>query len=253
MAQDPANGVGWYLSVDTAHRHYLGAIRHWGNLKVATEEGLLWVRDFTAVQVDSVEVKSIPYKQLYYAREGRLFLQGSLLPDRPVPSVLWTPIERALPLKLPAFNHNYFGVADRLVTRLAPSGTEKEASCLLTDIQALGHYIETAPAIRLKHLSWVMVGNDQALVLGRPLLPIEGAAYWRKDDFLLPAGFDLELPSLVPVLNHQLNAQGTHWVIWDTRGRYHPLSKDLLRPLSISSFRRSINQQHEPERLFPIL
>jgi hypothetical protein len=242
MAIDPSNGINYFLSVAVEHKDYLGAIRHWSNLKIAFEEDLVWVKDLTSVQLDSIEIKSIPYKQLYYSSGPKLFLQGSLLPSRNIPFLLWTPIKRGLPVRLPSFNYNYFGIQDRASIRVIASANEVEAFALMVDMKALGGYLETAPAIRLKNLSWAIVEDRKALILGMPLLPLQGEVFWRRNDFLLPAGYDLELPALSGMISEELNREKNQWIVWNKDGSYGKLNRKGFKPLSIYSYRVSIGR-----------
>lgn len=239
MAIDSANSVAYFLSLPLQHKDYLGAVRHWDNLKVGIEEDLIWVKDLTTVQVDSVEIKSIPHKTLYYSNGPFLCRQGSLLPDRALPSLLWTPIERGLPIELPAFNHHYFGLSEKVAIRLMPTDEEQEAYANLVSMEALQHYVETAPAVRLQKIQWVIV-NEKALLAGIPLLPLKGDVYWRQNNFLLPAGYRFELSLLTETLQAMLNPDDDHWIIWQTDGRYRKVAKEQMRTLSIASFRESI-------------
>jgi hypothetical protein len=243
MAVDTTGSVSYYLSLGAEHAAYLSSIRHWENLKIAFEESVVWVKDLSPVQVDSLEVKSIPYKELYYAQDGKLFRKGSLLPTRNLPSLLWTPIGRGLPVRLPAYNHNYFGLASNAGIRLIPSEKETESLALRVDINVLLNYILTASAIRLERLQWVILGTAEALLLGTPLLPLQGLAFWQRGDFLLPAGFDLELYALSNDLNLLLNPEGDSWILWQEDGRYSKLNKQAFTPLSISSFRLTMERR----------
>ena len=240
MAVHSANGVTVYLAVPAAHKDDLGAIRHWDNLKIAFEAETVWLKELTPAQAESIEVKSLPYKTLYYAAGPQLFLQGSLLPDRAVPSVLWSPIERGLPVTLPAGNHNFFGVREKAAVSLARSDDEREPFALAVSLKALRTYVEGAPSIRLKHLRWVLVDETEAVVLGAPLLPLQGEAFWRAKDFLFPAGYALERPLLMETLQQLLNPQGEDWNIWNREGSYWKLPKETTKPLSIASVRQSL-------------
>jgi hypothetical protein len=79
MAEDTSNNLVYWLQLKLVHKEYLGAIRHWDNLKMATDKDHLWVKDFTAVQLDSAALKSIPFTALFYCKDDQLFLKGSLL------------------------------------------------------------------------------------------------------------------------------------------------------------------------------
>lgn len=239
MAEDLTDDITWLLSIEQQHLDYLGPIRHWEQLKIAAEPGTYWVKGLTGEQLESAEIKSIPFKQIFYAKEERLFPYGGSVPVRKLPASLsWTPLERGLPLQLPAFNHNYFGIGERILPRLAASENQVLPAAMLTPLSLLGEYIETAPAVRLKDLLWVIL-DDKALVLGEPLLPLPGQSFWKKGDFLLPSGLDWEWPVLAETLNDALNPDGSCRLIWDIDSRYTIVPKDSFRPLSISSFRLS--------------
>lgn len=240
MAVHSANGVTYYLSLPVTHKNHLGAIRHWDNLKVGFEGDTVWVKDFSPFQFDSLEVKTLPHKTLYYSNGHRLFLHGSLLPDQALPNVLWSPIERGLPASLPAFNHNFFGLNEKAAARLVSTDDEKEAFALKVNLATLRAYIESAPAIRLEPLRWVMIDETEAFVLGGPLLPLQGEAFWNEDDFLFPAGHALELPLLSDALKQILNPDEEDWIIWKEDGHYWKLPKEALQPLSIASVRTSL-------------
>lgn len=239
MAVHSANGVSYYLALPLAQKERLGALRHWQNLKVAFDEETVWVKEFTPAQIDGTEVKTLPHKTIYVANGPQLYLQGSLLPERLLPSLLWTPIERGLPLRLPAFNHNYFGLAEKIAVRLKPAESEKEAWACLVKRDLLNAYAEGAPAVRMQGLNWVLAGHDEALLTGTPLLPLPGDTFWRQGDLLFPSGYELEWPLLADTLQKVLNPQGSHWVVWTKDGSYWRVPKQQTVPLSRGSVRLS--------------
>lgn len=237
MAENPSNGVTWILEIDQQHLEYLAPIRHWQQLRLAADQGICWIRGLTEEQLDTHEVRSIPFKRIFYEKDNRLFPAGSLLPVRRMPtSLLWTPLERSLPLSLPSFNHNYFGIHDPVAVRLAASDVQQPSTALLTPLVGLEQYVLTAPAVRLQPLNWVIIGS-QALVLGAPLLPLPGDTWWRKDHSLMPAGYDFEWDMLATLAEENLTDGGTHWLLWDKDGGYLPIPMAQCQPLSRSSMR----------------
>jgi len=239
MAIHSPDSLSYFLLLAREHERFLGTIRHWRNLQIGFDEGYIWIRDLNLMQVDSVEVKSIPYKEIYYQSGDWLFLKGSMLPDRRLPRLLWSPIQRGLAIELPAFNHNYFGLDSKAEIRIVPSVKENESCGLLVPVYQLQTYMETAPAIRLKNLSWVVI-EDQALILGTPLLPLRGKTFWKRNNFLLPAGFDLELPILTDTINELINIDQQCMIVWNEAGEYFSIDKSFFQSLSISSFRLTI-------------
>jgi hypothetical protein len=241
MAADLSKDVIYLLEIGKPHLDFLGPVRHWGQLRIAASPDGYWVRGLTAEQLESTEIRSIPFKKLYYQYEGQpqlLFPYGGTVPVKKLPStLLWTPLEKTMPLEHPSYNHNYFGLSEKLTIRLVVAAQEQEPEGLMVSLRQLGEYIQTAPAVRLEPLSWVIV-DDQALILGRPLLPLPGKSYWRRGNHLLPAGLDFEWSVLAPTLERELDPEC--WLLWDEEGWWLAVSKDACRPLSISSFRLSI-------------
>lgn len=240
MAQDAANDIGYFLLIEKSRRDDLAAIRQWNNLKVAFEEGYIWVKDFNYAQIHSLEVKIIPFKTVYDCHKGKLHFTGSRLPERNLPNLLWTNIDRALPVKLLSFNHNYFGISEQITISLVPCETECPAVCMLAELSDLKQCIETIAAIRLQHLQWALINNDKAFIIGSPLLPVKAKVYWQDGPALIPAGYNFELPVLTKELCQFIDPDNRYWIIWHIDGTYALLDKEKLQPLTLSSFRISM-------------
>ena len=243
MAQDSTNSVSFYIALNSTQKDDLGALRHFYNLKIAFDTNMIWVKDFDFAQINSLEVKSIPYKKVYYAQSGKLFLKDSLLPDCNIPALLWTPIERGLPVKLPPFNHNYFGIKEKLTVNIIPCEQEIQATAMIIPMPMLKSYIESAPWVRLKRIKWVIIKPNIALLFGTPILPLQSDVYWQRSDFLIPVGYDIDLPLLSNSINDLLNPTGDSLVVWNKDSSYFLVEKSSLRVLSIGSFRLSTEQE----------
>lgn len=239
MAQNSSDGVTWFLTVPSRYKHVLGSIRHWDNLKMAIDGEVLWVKDFTTTQIESTDIKILPFKEVFYSRGAKLFPHGSGLPQGNVPSLLWSPIDRGLQVSLPAFNHNYFGVQEKANALMVRTEHEITPVAMLVSVESLRDYLETAPSVRLNQVEWVLVG-ERAFLRGTPLLPLNGEVYWQKGQSYIPAGYDLDLPVLSEVYDSLLSAGGTHMILWDKNSTYTRILLNSFRPLSIGSFRNSI-------------
>jgi len=226
----------WWLEIDEAHLDHLRPVRHWGHLSMTAGPGVYWVKDLRPDDPDRKEIRSIPFKRILYLRDDHLFPAGSLVPLRQVPGGLqWIPLEKGLPLQLPSFNHNYFGVGERVTIRLVPSSKEEPPAALLVPTKLLQAYADTASSIRLRHLNWVVL-DGEALVIGAPILPLPGEVYWRQGDHLLPAGFGFAFPVLAEIAGLRLNLGGG-LLLWDKAGTCLPIAAGVWRPLSRSSVR----------------
>lgn len=227
----------YFLEINKEHKDFLGAIRHWENLKIAFETNTIWIKEFTDDQIGSTELLQIPYTKIYELKENLLFEKGKQLPAKKLPSgLLWSPVLRGLPISLPNFNHNFFGISDTLQIALKQSEDVKEAYALLVEYQELKSYIEFAPKFRLEPLQWVVI-NNKALIIGKPLLPLKGNTFWSKNDFLIPTGYDFEWPVLTQTLKDKLNPFDKNIILWNKDNSYSSIPKQNVKPLSISSFR----------------
>ena len=240
MAENTSNDLTYWMKIGIAHKNYLGQLRHWDNLKMAADAQCVWVKDFTMQQLDSVELKSIPFTGLYYCKDNLLFPKGSLLPVGKLPVFLWTPIERALPVELQGYNHNFFGIHQKQALRLVPSDEEQKATVLLINVQTADNYIVTAPAVRLQYLQWLLINNSEALLFGEPLLPLNGKSYWQKQHFILPVGHAFEFSILEKIAVQQIDESGNKLIWWIDENNYCLLDHEL-QPLSIASWRQTIN------------
>jgi hypothetical protein len=240
MASDAADNLNYFLLLEEDHQLFLGGIRHWNNLKVGFNEQGIWIKDFDYAQIQSTEVKTIPFKKVFYEKNGRLFPLNSLLPEGIVPTLIWTPIDRAIPIVLPSLNHNYFGVNEPLTIRLVAAESEKESVAMIVDLDILVDYLEHVSEVRLKNLLWCILDDYTACIVGTPLLSIQGEVFWQSDVFLIPSGFDLELYVLKEELKNLLEVGDSDRIIWLRSGNYLKLAHSDLQPLSRASFRMNI-------------
>lgn len=241
MEKDVGNGLNYWLRIPREHKTELYAIRHWPQLKLAADESDIWVSGFSQAEIKSTSLQAIPYKSLYRLEDNLLFPWQSKLPWRKQPALLWQPIARALPVDLPDGNFNYFGTEERLQLGLKPSDQEQPPFGVLLSIKALGAYVEGAPALRLAPLQWVILKQHLAFVVGAPLLPIPGFSYWRKGQFLLPTGYDFDLPLLGEALSDKLElSKSRDWIFFNRDASFIRIAAGDVQPLSRSSFRLSV-------------
>lgn len=240
MANHAADNLTYYLWIEAFNETHLGPIRTWNNLKLGHDERGIWVKGFDYTQMESNEVKMIPEKKQFYEKDGRLFPVGSLLPHGTVPALNWTPIDRAIPVKLPAINFNFFGIEGQVAVRLKPADTEMPASALLVDLDELEAYLTKAPAVRTKTLDWVLLSSYQAFVFGTPLLPLNGQAFWQSGNSYYPAGMMLEFPLLESELPELVQVHFPDKLLWLPTGEYLEIKYTDFQPLTRASVRKNL-------------
>jgi hypothetical protein len=240
MEENSSSDLIHLLEINIKHKSLLGQIRHWDNLKLAIDAEHIWVKNFTASQIDSTALKAIPFINIYYCKDNLLFPKGSLLPIKKIPTFLWTPIERALPIELVGINHNYFETDQKQEIKLIPWHEEQLATYLLLDINIADQYISNASAIRLNPLTWVVVNSTQVLIHGEPMLPIDGKAFWQKDRFIFPLGLTLEFTIVEKIILQKIDDTNTDLIWWIDKTNYCCIDKTMFQPLTISSWRQTV-------------
>ena len=239
MAEDSPDGIAWLLELRHDDAALLGGLRHWAHLRMATEEAAIWVKGFSRDEIGDAAVRSIPAKKVWWSKDNLLFAEGSIVPSRKAPALLWVPIARGLPVSLPPMNHNYFGLHEGIRMDLERSDTGHEAAAMLVSLETLRPYLAGAPAVRLKPLTWALLDKRDALVVGTPLLPLPGAPLWCAGNFLIPAGCDFQWVELREALQSRIAPGPDALALWHPDGRYTLIPRQAVRPLSIGSFRQS--------------
>lgn len=249
MEVDTRNGVEYWLSIEKEVKDALFILRTWSHLKVATEDNLFWVRGFTQSEIESTKVLSLPYSCRYYLFGAKLYLHRGRLPSRIEPTLLWTPIERALKLSLPEENFNYFGLNHAHKISLVSSCIEYPVDATVVSLEALSNYALTAPKIRLAHLQWTLLGNDLALISGVPLLPIQGEDFYHFHDFIIPAGWKLRYENLVNLYLNAIRETVGYWYLIDTEHKIKKIRKSDFTALSRGSITLSARYRAELSEL----
>ena len=244
MAKDSSNGLKeFWAEIPRIDEDFLGSIRDWKNVQIASEDDVIWLKGFTDEQAVSSVIQQLPNFILYELREGLLFRKDALVPTKKVrTALLWTPIDKALKLTFPISNNNFFGIDEKIEVKLKPSEEEQSAFALLSSISEIKELIIALPKFKLEKLDWIVV-NDKALFIGNPLLSFPGKTFWMKDAHLLPSGFDFEFKNLSSLLQGKYNSDQDYWILWSEDGTYLNINKNDLRKLSVSSFRLTEKSQ----------
>jgi len=251
MAADATKELSFYLQIPISELSPLGSVRNQKHLKMGAEDDFVWVKGFSEPEIRSTLIRSIPYARRFYEQNGRLYLIDSQLPERSIPAILWTPIERYLPLEVAKYNHNFFGLDDKVELTLVPSDREQEAEALLVSAKVLAQYVETAAEFRMKPIKWLVLGKAEALLIGKPLLPLPGKTYWKREKLFLPTGYELNHPMLHAALASKLNLRANDLLLWHTDAGLNVLKASYFKKLSISSVRLTMsNNSQNDEHVF---
>lgn len=232
----------YVLIIPLEQKNQLYSIRHWENLKLANKENFCYVKDFSEVQIQSVLIKQMTSVKVYLEKEQLLFPIKALIPELKMPlGLLWSPIAIALPLDRIKYNHNYFGIQEKVDLKLIKSDLPQVSKALIVEYETLKNYIETAPEVRLINLTWCRI-NEKIIVFGEPLLPIKGESNWLKHNIYLPNGYTFEYESLFKTLSNLL-ANNDEIIFYLNDYEYIKIPKHHIKPLTIGSFRLTYQLQ----------
>ncbi len=271
--------MNFYLKLHISQKENLLSIYHFENLKIAIDDDFVWIKNLTDEQINSKQIKILTQKTVYYEKEGKLYLQNSLLPQRNIPSLLWTEIERAIQIELPKVIENKFDIqsVNAIQPKIVSSENEKEAVAMLISVKQLEGYIKGAAAVRLQNLKWVILENqfdktqNKVFIIGKPILPIlsnlskkDIKIFWQNDNLFIPIGFDFEFSGLRESISEKLkntiysnwyedivvkseendfnqtwNNENRFYSIWNEESEFFLIPKDDFMPLSRSSFKLS--------------
>jgi len=240
MAQDPAVGLNYYICIDRSRSEDLASIRHWRHLRMANNGEVIWIKDLDNEHINGIEVKSLPFKDIYYEKDGKLYRQHSRLPERNVPALLWSSIDRVLAVSRPSYNSNYFGMDETINMQLVPTDELEEAAAMITTCDLFSEYIGSAPAIRMRDLRWTLLNASKVLVLGKPILPLDGDVYWNCCGMLLPAGFRFDLHVLSKELATKMESEHDALIVWNKNNTYFTVERSALCSLTRASVRLTL-------------
>ncbi len=233
---------GYYLKTNRSNQEQLDQLWSWDQLKIGMDGEDLWITNFTSAQIESVEVKRLASKQLFYAKHGKLFPMNSVLPVQNEPTFLWTPIQRALPIQIPEkwFNHNFFGLEEKVEINVIPDIEPRDANAMLIKVVELDSLLSSIAEVRLSSLQWTII-DDNAFIIGTPILPLNGEVFWQSHQCFLPVGYRFELDFISEKISVICN-QDSDFTLWLEPEKCISFGKDDLVPLSRDSVKNSLLQ-----------
>ncbi len=239
MADDVADHIEYWFSADRTYEKSLYALRNWDHLKMAEQNDRIWIKGLSATDIESAKVLSIPSINRYYLKGSKLIPHGKKLPAMVEPSLLWTPIARALKIHLPKENFNYFGLQQLYTVQLKPSDVERPTDVVIVSLDKLRSYVNSTYNFRLSGLRWTLLNGDKAIIIGRPNLSIPGQDYYMNRSFIVPAGWIFEFENLVETIESSLGEAVEYYYLVSDDGKISKLRRTDFNNLNKGSVQKS--------------
>jgi len=239
MAKDNPHELNkMVLQLASMDKYLLGAVRCLPNLQALDTEQHIWLRGIDAENIPLL-LQQLPSIGRYYIdAKNRLFPVGGLTPVGTLAAGEWQPLKQFIPIEIPS--SAFSGKTDKqYAIQLIPAEIERQAAALLVDLSEWKKYVNTAPQIRLDQLKFAVSATNEVLVVGYPLPPIPGKAYWQQDLLLIPNGYDFDLSSMASLLNTTLNKEQNAYLLFQETGTYQKVFLEQLVPTTRSAVRLS--------------
>jgi hypothetical protein len=215
--------------MDIKFEDQIGHIRTVKGWKVALHREQIWLKGPLDSGKDQILIHSLPITSSYELDvERRLFPIGQLTPIALLEELDWKPITDFLPVEMPVSALPGI-VESRMPIRLIRTTAPKGVYALLTSFAGWKVYVESAPLIRLRQLSFALSASQEVLVVGEPLPTLPGKSYWRNGNLLLPSGYDFDPPFIANLLNNHFKTEKSDFILFKENGEWTSVSKDCLK------------------------
>ena len=198
-------------------------------MQVAKEDEYFWVRGIVGDNIP-LKIRKLPATASYYLDEAfRLFPIGKNTPVGKLKNLDWLPIANFVEVEFP---RAALAGKTKLTQsiRIVPSENTQEGVALLTNLSVWKNFANGAASVRLEKIKYAVSETREVLILGTPLIPIPGKEFWKRNQILLPNGFDLEFPVLADVIEQELNPKKDGILLFYEDGRWEKImNKDFVK------------------------
>ena len=207
----------------------LGSVRTLGTLQVTKEDDHFWVRGISADNIP-LKVRQLPAMATYQLdKDLRLFPLGKITPVGKLSDLDWTPISDFVEVEFPKAalaGKNNLTQAIKII----PSENTQNGSALLTNLSVWKNFADGTASVRLEKIKYAVSDTREVLILGTPLIPIPGKEFWKRNNILLPSGFDFEFSILAEVIEQQLNPKRDGILVFYENGNWEKImNKDFVK------------------------
>jgi hypothetical protein len=224
------------LKLSKADKTHIAAVRCHHDLIVAETGDAIWIRGISSADYLSSPAKLLPAINTFTLdKDDHLFLAGSITPITKIQKLEWVKIAEYCNVEMPTA-----AIPAKVETtyqvKIVPSDNSRNTGALITTLDQLKLYAESAAEVRLKSFRFAVSENETTILIGDPIPPIEGKEYWIEHNILLPVGFDFEIPFVSKLVLDKVNSKN-HLLIFNEDTNYEMISSDQFVEGSRSAIR----------------
>jgi hypothetical protein len=228
------------IQIDThAPTDWLATLLGVGAELAEPSPGVAWLRIPAGNAASESRIAAAAGPRFELVADGWLVRRGDKVATRRLDSSLnWQPLDQVLTLALPvAALAGTIGAAAKTTLQLVRGGQPAPPVAAILPLSALVAWARSASEVRLRRLRWVARENE-ALVLGNPLPPIDGVALIEKQKILIPAGFQWSPAVPAKDVRAVLAAGEDQWILWQRRGEWSVIPDDAFAAMRRASIKR---------------
>lgn len=235
----------WAVRIALADAQSAGALRLRAGVEVLVQGDAVWIRGGTLGEDVETELRKLPCVARYTVLPGDgLIAWEEWIPSGRLPEGSWTPI--AAWLKPTPQDAASPGTPPRKVTpRLVRDASEREAEILVVRGETLAAWAETAPASRLKPLSFAVCEDGRVLVKGKPLPALPGTRHAEEGGIAVPCGWAFEPRIDAAVMREVLGLATGDLALFAEDGTWERVDREALVRTSRSAVRSSLEGRSE--------
>lgn len=235
----------WVFTLSKKHKTDLGPIRCLSRWLAAEDEATIWLKGGMANEGVDLRIRQLPIDHSYLLDENlQLFPIGGLTPLGILPSMEWRILTDFIPIEFPIAALPAQPTAT-YSPQLVAATFEQHCEGILTDWDTWSKYAVNAPRVRLEGLRFAVSGLKAVFILGTPLPPIQGSAYWKDQQLLLPAGWAFQRSMSAQILARKLCPQKDAFLLFHKRGDWESIPESAFVKASRSAVRLTASVLNE--------
>jgi hypothetical protein len=232
----------WAGCIQAADISRLSMLRVFRDLELGSAGNLVWVRGTgPGPELETALRKIAGLIRFDLLPFGKLKPVSRRIPSGFLPGIQWKPLSEALAISLPPAGLP--GESPRQMRiRLVRSGAELAPAVLATAVEAWRNYATSAPAIRLRHLTFAASNRGKVFIRGSPLPPLRGMPFTERDGIIVPNGLTWDPPVSGAVLREVFAVPAGHLVVLEKEDSYFSLRAEQFVPATRGAARATADQ-----------
>lgn len=229
----------WALQLPTSHAAALFPLRLRRDIEVLAADEL-WLRGRTCAPNLLPSLQALPATQRFeWTQPDALRPIHSRLHSERLPAGEWQPIGRWIEVAFPP-PQTLWAQPVRVCLKLKRGGESKTPTAAILSFETFATWIESAPLIRMRPLSFALSAGKRCLVLGSPLPPLPQQTFVEEDHVLTPVGFTIDPPVSRAVIRQLYAVPANHYLLIEHEV-IHVLPPEVFVPVQRSALRASAN------------